>query len=180
VLIALALALAFVWRFRGRALLRIPAVLACGGMVAVFLSQSLPLRNHDEFKGSFELSAQISALSPGGTGIYLWDNGSCCNKSTKLLATAVWLQHGEVSVLLPSEVFRRQDVLKQYASTYPGQPVFVVSSGDTLPEGINPSVARKVLSVDKSLPMWDESDVVRPSTVQTVPLHFNVWKIGSA
>ncbi|MCW2600294.1 MAG: hypothetical protein JWM02_2123 [Frankiales bacterium] len=177
VLIALALALAFVWRFRGRALLRVPSLVACGGLVAVFLSQSLPLRSHDEFRGSFELSAQISALSPKPNGIYVWDSTACCNRPASLLATAVWLEHGELSVLLALDPTRRQAALRQYASTYPAQPLFLVSGGDALPAGVDPASARRVMSTTRNLPMWQESDTERPSHAVSLAVHVTVWRI---
>jgi hypothetical protein len=78
ILMALAIGVAWVLRVRGRPLLRIPAALTLAGLLAFFLSQSLPLRHHDEWKGSFALTQSLSDLSPGARGIYLWEPQHSC------------------------------------------------------------------------------------------------------
>ena len=55
-----------VWRFRGRAVLR--AARRCSPSsrcVGVFLSQSLPLRSHDEWKGSVAVAERLSGAVAG-------------------------------------------------------------------------------------------------------------------
>ncbi|MCA1720358.1 MAG: hypothetical protein LC779_04365 [Actinobacteria bacterium] len=179
VLVALALAFGFVWRYRGHAVLRIPSVLALGGLVAVFLSQSLPLRSHDEWKGSFAIAQQLSDLSPGAQGIYIWEHQQpCCNGPTQLFAIPVWLAHDEVSVLLPADPARRTEIIDEYAAAFPGRPMFLLADGGPMPTGIDPARVTPVAHIQARLPMWDESDLERPSASHEVPVDLRVWRLS--
>jgi hypothetical protein len=177
-LIALAIAVAFVLRIRGRAVLRVPALLTLAALVAVFLSQSLPLRQHDEWKGSFEVTQALSDLSPDGRGIYVWEpQQPCCAGPTQLFATPVWLAHGELSALLPIDVAARARILKLYASHFAGEPVFVVGDKPELPDGIDPATVEPVMMRRVELPMWDESDTRRPDAAHRVGVDISVWRV---
>nr|MDP9100979.1 hypothetical protein [Actinomycetota bacterium] len=102
ILMALTLAFAFVWRFRGRAPLRLAALMSVGALVWVYVSQSLPLRHHDEWGGSFGVTSRLVAESGPKHGIYFWNpDEPCCLGPMALFATPVWLQGGQLSVLLP-------------------------------------------------------------------------------
>jgi hypothetical protein len=178
-LVALALAVGFGWRSRGRVLVRLSAGLALAGLLAVFLSQSLPVRKHDEWRGSFQVSQQISDLSPGVRGIYVWEHPQpCCNGPTRLFSIPVWLAHDEESVLLPPEPERQMRVLDEYRAAFPDQPVFVVAGRGGLPKGIDPARVTPLLHVVTSLPMWDESDLMRPHGSHQVPVDLQVWRYG--
>ncbi len=177
-LIALALALAFVYRYRGRAVLRVPSVLVLAGLVVAFLFQSLPLRAHDEWKGSFAVSQRVSDLSPNAVGVYLWEQQPCCNGGTQLFATQVWLAHDELSVLLPSDANRRTEIIDRYTTAFRGQPMFVVAGKGGLPLGIDPSTVTPVTIIRASLPMWDESDVKRPDAAHQIPVELRVWRVN--
>jgi hypothetical protein len=179
-LVALALAVAFVWRFRGRAVLRVPSVLALAALVAVFLSQSWPLRGHDEWKGSFEITQRISDLSGDARGVYLWEPQPCCNGTTQLFATPVWLAHDELSALLPQAVERRAPLVAQYAAHFRGEPLFIVAGRNGLPEGVDPASVTPVAHLTGSLPMWDESDTERPSGAHRVPVDVRVWRVNGS
>jgi hypothetical protein len=179
-LIALAIGAAWVLRVRGRALLRIPAALALVGLVAVFLSQSLPLRRHDEWRGSFAVSQAIADLSPGVRGIYLWEPAGeqgCCAGPTRLFATPVWLAHGELSALLPVDPAARANIITTYAQHFRGQPLFIVGDKPEVPGGIDPATLEPVMSRHVDLPMWNESDAVRPSAAHDVPVDIAVWRV---
>jgi hypothetical protein len=179
-LMALAIAVACVIRLRGRALLRVPAVLALGGLLAVFLSQSLPLRRHDEWKGSFALTRQIADLSGGKSGIYLWEpqrEQGCCAGPTALFATPVWLVHDGLSASLPLDHTARNTILATYAKHFPGRPLFVVGDTPELPDGIDPATVEPVMTRHVELPMWDESDTERPAGAHQVPIDIAVWRL---
>jgi hypothetical protein len=178
VLVALALAFGFVWRYRGRAVLRIPSVLVLAGLVAVFLSQSLPTRSHDEWKGSLQIAQQVSDLSPGAQGIYVWEHQQpCCNGPTQLFAIPVWLAHGEVSVLLPADPALRTPILDEYQKAFPDRPMFVLADGGGLPTGIDPARVTPVAHITAQLPMWNESDVRRPTGTHDVPVDLLIWRL---
>jgi hypothetical protein len=184
VLLALAIAFFAVWRFRGRLVTAVPAGLALAGLTAFFLSQSLPLRAHDEWKGSFEVAERIAALSGEQAGIYLWEaDQGCCAGPTRLFATPVWLQHGQLSGLLASDSAMQVDgnarrtVLERTAERFPGRPLFVVADDGELPTGIDPATVQPVLDLRTTLPRWEESDLERPDEAQEVPVHVSVWRV---
>jgi hypothetical protein len=182
-LVALAIAFAVVWRYQGRLgrsrpVLRVPALLVLAGLVGVFLSQSLPLRGHDEWKGSVEVAARVSALSPGERGLYLWEpNQGCCTGPTQLFATPVWLAEGELSGLLPIDPAQRAPVIDVYRRTFPGAPVFVVGDKGSLPQGLDPAAVEPVDRVAYALPMWEESDLSRPDEAKVVRGELSVWRV---
>ena len=180
ILMALAIACAWVIRVRGRAVLRVPALIVLVGLVAVFLSQSLPVRRHDEWKGSFALTQQIADLSGDRSGLYLWEpqgEQGCCAGPTALFATPVWLVHDGLSALLPLDHARRNEILTAYAKRFPDKPLFVVGDTADLPEGIDPATVEPVLTRHVELPMWDESDTQRPAGAHQVPVDIAVWHV---
>ena len=183
ILVALALAFFLVWRFRGRLLTAVPAALALVGLLAFFLSQSLPLRAHDEWKGSFALSESIAELSGDRDGVYLWETDQgCCASVTQLLAVPVWLQHGGLSALLWSRAametgLSRDEQIARYAEEFPDRPLFVVGDNGELPDGIDPATVQPVLDRRTTLPMWEESDEERPDEAREVPVHVSVWRV---
>ncbi len=184
ILIALALAYFAVKRYRGRLLTVVPAALALAGLVAFFLGQTLPLRQHDEWRGSFAVSQRLSDLSGDKRGVYLWEfDQGCCAGVTRLFATPVWLQHDEVSALLPSDVSMaidgnaRSTVIDRYRERFAGQPIFIVADKGELPAGIDPASVEAVDRFDVILPMWEESDTQRPDEVKQIPLDISVWRV---
>lgn len=183
ILVALAIAFFLVWRFRGRLLTAVPAALALAGLLGFFLSQSLPLRGHDEWKGSFALSESIAELSGDRDGVYLWETDQgCCASVTQLLAVPVWLQHGGLSALLWSRAamdtgLSRDEQIARYAEQFPDRPLFVVGDNGELPEGIDPSTVEPVLDRRTTLPIWEESDDERPDEARDVPVHVSVWRV---
>lgn len=184
VLLALAIAFFVAWRYRGRLLTAVPAVAALAGMLAFFLSQSLPLRAHDEWKGSFEITEQIAALSGDREGVYLWEyDQGCCAGPTRLFATPVWLQHGQLSGLLASDEAMKIDgnarttVIELTAKRFPDRPLFVVADKGEVPVGIDPATLEPVLDVRTTLPMWEENDLARPDEAREIPVHVSVWRV---
>ena len=184
ILMALALAYFMVVRLRGRALLRLPAVAVLVALLAVFFSQSLPLRAHDEWQGSFEVSARIAALAGDQQGIFVWDaDQTCCANITSLFATPVWLQHGQVSALLPDNATfahdpaSRRTVLARYAQRFPHQPLFVIADRGGLPAGIDATTVTLAATITATLPFWQESDAERPHVEQKLPITVSVWRV---
>lgn len=177
-LVALALAAAVLWRHRGRALLRVPALAGLAALVAVFLHQSLPLRAHDEFAGSFTISQQIADLAQGRRAIYLWEpDEPCCLFPRALFSVPVWLQHDQVSGLLPPEPADRARLLATYRRAFPGAPIFVVARGGLLPAGVAAGSVRFLQRITTTLPWWQESDTERPDHANRLPVDLEVWQL---
>lgn len=184
ILVALALAYLAVRRYRGYLLTAVPAAVALVGLVGYFLTQSLPLRQHDEWRGSFAVSERIAALSGSRQGVYLWEyNQGCCANTTRLFATPLWLEHGEVSTLLPSDAAYqmnpdvRENLVERMTERFSGQPVFIVADAPELPAGIDPAQVRPVDRFAVKLPMWEESDVSRPNKVNQIDVQVSVWQV---
>jgi hypothetical protein len=177
ILMALALAFAFAWRYRGRRVLALPAVAVMVALTAAFLSQSLPLRTHDEWRGSFEVSERIARLSGERRGIYLWPRALCCATSTVLWAPEVWLTRGELSVLLTDVPAERAAYVRAYRGAFPDDPVFVVSDGPQQPKGLAGVDLREVDHLSGTLPMWEESDVERPDAPREIPYELRVYRV---
>jgi hypothetical protein len=175
VLIALALAVAVAWRGRWRWPVRLAGVAATGALLAVFLGQSLPLRHHHEFAGSFEITQRVSRLAGDRQGVYLWQSSGALSAAS-LFASPVWLQEGEISALLP----KRPDpgYVRSFVRGFPGQPVFVVSAGGQALAGYERLALHPVDRVRATLPFWAESDTSRPSRARVVPVDFTVWRVA--
>lgn len=182
ILLVLAIGVALVWRRRGWLPLRVPALLVSAGLLGAFLQQSLPLRRHDEFAGSFEVSAKLAALAGGRHGIFLWEpDGSCCHGATHLFPSTLWLQHGQGSTLLaPDDAATGQSpmtMIARYRQAFPDAPLFVVSGRGQLPTGVTADAVTQVADLNASLPVWDESDQTRPRAAHRVPVHVLVWQV---
>jgi hypothetical protein len=184
VLVALALAWLAVSRWRGRRVGLAPAAAGLAGLVAVFLSQSLPVRSHDEWRGSFALSREVAELSGDRPGVFLWElDQGCCTGPTRLLATPVWLQHGQLSGLLPGDAAlaadpdARRRTVERYAERFPAAALFVVADAGELPAGLDAAALDPVLDRRVRLPVWEESDVERPDEPVQVPVHVSVWRV---
>jgi hypothetical protein len=178
-LVALALAAVFAWRVRDRWLGAVPAVLGLGALLSVFLSQSLPLRAHDEWAGSFAVSQRIADLSGDDDGVYLWESDQgCCAGVTRLFATPVWLQHGQLSALLPRAGGQDPTTwVDAYAERFAGSALFVVADGEELPAGLDAARFERVLDLDTSLTVWEESDLERPDEAREIPVEVAVWRL---
>ncbi len=158
--------------------LRLVAAVSIVGLLAFYLSESWPLRDHDEFGGSFAISSRIADDAGGKQGVFLWQHGpSCCFYPDQLFGAAIWLGHDQISALLPPDNNAIAAYVRSFAEGFPGQPVFVVWDGPTKPD--IPGV--QVMAVDHvvdSLPFWEESDVYRPKKSITIPVDFVVYRVA--
>jgi hypothetical protein len=176
ILIAVALAAALAWKGRWRWPLRLAGAAAAAALLVVFLGQSLPLRPHHEFAGSFEITRRISRLAGDRQGVYLWQFPGWPSSPASLFASPTWLQEGEISALLP----RAADpgYVRTFVRGFPGQPVFLVTAGGQPPPGYERLALRAVDRVGATLPFWAESDISRPSKAGVVPVDFTVWRVA--
>jgi hypothetical protein len=178
VLVALAVAYGASSRFRGRRVLLVPSLLVPVALVAVYLGQSLPLRSHDEWHGSFGVAARLSALAGRERGVYLWEPGACCGNASMLFATPVWLERGELSVEMPRAAVEQADYVARYRAAFAGDPVFVVWDGtDPLPPGLLSLGLTAVDHLTGSLPMWEESNDHRPDRAKRVAYDMTVYRV---
>ncbi|HVA61294.1 MAG TPA: hypothetical protein VNG13_12285 [Mycobacteriales bacterium] len=181
-LIAVALGAALVWRGRRGRLLAIPALAVIGFLLVTYVDQSRPLRHHNEFAGSFQVSAEIAATAGTRTGVYLFEFPAafrgCCATPEYLFGGAVWLERNQYAALLPTDPAADGAAVRRVVSGMPSNPVFVVWSGTSEPSQINGVSLVRVRHITAELPMWEESYIHRPSRPRTpVLIDFTVWHV---
>jgi hypothetical protein len=183
VLIAVGLAAGLTWvavsaRWRwARWPVRAASAVIAGFLLIVFLSQSMPLRQHHEFAGSFELTRRVAQAAGGRQGVFLWQQQrqNRIFSPGGLLGGSLTGEEGQVSVFLPYQP--SLDYVHRFTAAFPGQPVFIMWAGDQPP----PTYARLGLEqVDRIaliMKMWMESDFQRPNDARDVVLDFSIWHI---
>ncbi len=156
--------------------LRVVAMVSIVSLLAFFLSESWPLRKHQEFGGSFAISSRIAADAGGKQGVFLWQRSpACCLYAESLFGAAIWLERGQVSVLLPDQAGLDAAYVEKFIKAFPGQPVFIIWHGQDKPEipGVELTPVDRVVT---SLPYWEESDIHRPKQATSVPVNFVVYR----
>jgi hypothetical protein len=155
--------------------LRLVAAVSIVGLLAFYLSESWPLRNHDEFGGSFAISTRIANDAGGKQGVFLWQNSPCCFYPEQLFGAAIWLGRGQISALLPGDKTLDAAYIRSFAKGFPGQQVFVVWHGQTEPDlpGVQLTPTDRV---DATLPFWEESDYYRPKKSVGIGVNFVVYR----
>lgn len=179
-MILIAVALAFAWGVTGR--LRLPARAASAALtvflLVVFAGQSLPLRHHREFLGSFQIVERAARASGGRQGVYLWQPQPGASAPGSLFASPIWLQQGEISALLPARP--SPAYVRSFVRGFPGQPVFVVVQGPKAPRGYGSLTFEQADHITGLMPVWQESVVTRPTRELMMPVDFSIWRVTSA
>jgi hypothetical protein len=156
--------------------LRLAAVASIVGLMSFYLSESWPLRSHDEYGGSFAITSRIAAQADGKQGVFLWQHPpSCCGYAEQLFGAAIWLERDQISALLPGQEAQDASYIQSFVKGFPGQPVFVVWHGQTTPDipGVRLTVADRIVA---TLPYWEESDLHRPKTSLNLPVSFVIYR----
>jgi len=183
ILIAVALAAGLTWavvsgRWRWtRWPVRAASAVVAGFLLVVFLSQSLPLRNHHEFAGSFEVTQRVAHAAAGRQGVFLWQQPAKNRIFSPggLLGGPLSAQEGQVSVWLP---YRPDPAyVQRFCAAFPDQPVFVLWEGDQPPPPYASLGLERVDRVVQVMRMWVESDTERPAGARDVGVDFSVWHI---
>jgi hypothetical protein len=175
-LIGVACAAAVGWRDRRRLLVALPALAVAGAVAVAGLVQDLPLARHREFDGSFAASARIASAAGGRQGVFVWGPRATYYDTTPLFAAPVWLQRGQLSVLLPPNGTRAD--LDRIGRAFPGQPVFVVTGALGLPPSLRPAGLHKVDSFRVRMPFWQESNTQRPAHDVGLTAKVDIWSVG--
>jgi len=142
-------------------------------MLVVFCTQSLPLRSHREFDGSFEITRKLAGAAGGKQGVFLIGRGP--GLGPMAFSVPLWLQEGQITVLL--RVQPDTGYVRSFQRGFPGQPVFLLTPGPNRPVGYDALDLRRVEHVTASMPMWDESDERRPDKAHQVPIDLSVWLV---
>ncbi|HST67960.1 MAG TPA: hypothetical protein VLM05_22510 [Mycobacteriales bacterium] len=179
VLIGVALAAIWMVKIRGRLRVGVPVALALVAFIgAVQLSQSLPLRSHDEWNGTYGIDRSLAALSGGQDGVWLWQQPSaCCAAPTQLFGAPIWLTEGQDSALLPRADKAIPGYVRQYAKVFADRPLFLVFE-TTAQVPLLPGLDRTVVArFAGTLPHWEESSTSRPDKALQVPYDFTVYRV---
>jgi hypothetical protein len=178
-LAAVALAFLAARRWRGRWLGPVAAVLLGGFVVGVQGHQSLPLRAHDEWGGTYGLTRQLAGLSGDRQGVYLWQRPLyCCAAPVSLFASPLWLVTGEQSVLLPARHSAVGGYVRSYVDHFPDQPVFLVYDHQDRPPVLPGLRVTPVARYHGGLAHWLESAASRPAVAQRIPYDFTVFRVA--
>jgi hypothetical protein len=177
----MAFGLAAIWALRHRWLPRVAgpagAALLTAFLVVIYLHQSLPLRQHDEWGGSYFVASDMAALGNGTQGVFLWQGEQyCCAAAPTLFAGPLWLEQQQISVLLPSKPAALPGYITAYLRHYPDQPVFLVYEKGAPPAmpGLRVTEVREFVG---GLPRWGESSITRPASALQIPYDFTVYRV---
>ncbi|MDQ6659113.1 MAG: glycosyltransferase family 39 protein, partial [Actinomycetota bacterium] len=144
-IIIMAVALGVVWTLRSTWLSWLGRSLSAAAVVALtwtYLSQSVPLRSHDEMAGSYNVTANMAALSGVQQGVFLWDpTGPCCGQPTLMFGGPLLAYQGQISVELPSNVASIGKYTAAYVKQFAARPLFVVFRGATLSAAVRKQLA---------------------------------------
>jgi len=175
ILMAVALAAALIWRFRGRRVLALPALAGAAALLGIYLHQSLHLRHHNEYAASFQVPPQLASVAGPADGVFLFGTTGCCITPEYIFGGALWLERGQDDALMPAT--SGDKYVREVAAAMPGHPVFVIWNGTAEPPlGSVGLVAAKHITA--ALPMWEESDAFRPNKDgPSVPVDFTIWRV---
>ena len=155
------------------------------GLTAFGVSESWPLRHHNENGGAVEVESELAALSGAQRGVYLWQRaGACCDAPYMLFGGPMMTVENESSALLPAGAFEPASV-KRYVDYFRDtqRPVFYVANGATPPPHIDGITATKVRELSGVLPHLEETYVSRPKNAHNYPYDVVVYRLtatGSA
>lgn len=158
--------------------LRLAALASVAGLVTFYLSESVPLRGHQEFGGSYAISARIAADAGGKQGVFLWQQPpGCCLYAEQLFGAAIWLEHNQISALMPGDPKSMAGYISEFQKGFPGQPVFLVWNGQAKPQIPNVVLTAKD-RIDTALPYWEETELHRPKKATSVKVSFVVYRVA--
>jgi hypothetical protein len=171
VLIALALAYALT---RRSVLVKLAGALLALSLVVEWAGMSLPLRDHDEMDGSWDLALAIADTAGDEQGLFLFPPGDGLYGIHRNAPGTVWFVFGQDAARIPTD----DDVgtIASYQQAFPDRAVFLVASGDDLPDGLPPDRFSKASTVTGDLVLWEESREHRPDEAVALPLGVTVWR----
>lgn len=173
VLLLAAIAVAWAMTHRHRAL-QLGGVAVLGFLLASFVVQSLPLREHQEMDGSWELAGDVAALAGNEQGVFLYPQPTD-DLYDPLANTpgAVWWIFDQVSNRLPARY--DVDLIEAHQAAFPRQPVFLVTTS-RLPERLPQGRFTLAGTVSHDLVVWEETAGHRPDEPERHPMTLRVWR----
>jgi hypothetical protein len=158
------------------------AVAAAIVALTVFnLSESWPLRSHNENGGSVEVEKQVAALAGDQRGVYLWEYSQyCCAAPWTLFGGPLLTITNQSSALLPAT--RVPQAVSRYVSHFApsGRPMFYVADRNNAPPAIPGVTSTKVAEFAGVLPHWAETFESRPKTTRDYPYSMTVYRLTAS
>jgi hypothetical protein len=156
------------------------AVAMIAGLTVFFLSESWPLRSHDENGGSLAVEQRIAALSGEQRGVFLWQRSDdCCDAPWQLFGGPLLATMGESSILLPNS--NERSAVAGYMAYFKGsgRPVFYVADKKAPPPSLPGVTSGEVLALRGVLPHWEETFTSRPKTRHNYPYQVTVYRLAA-
>jgi hypothetical protein len=147
-------------------------------VLAVQFRQSFVLRSHDEHAGSYGIATSVAAVSGNERGVFLWQKGPCCGAAHMLFGSPTWMLGHVDSAVLPTKPANWGGYLDSILKAAPTQPLFAVLNADTPPPDGTDLTFTSVQRFIGSIPVWEESNIVRPSHPQTFRFDFVVYRVS--
>jgi hypothetical protein len=173
ILMAIAIGWALTRRWK---LVRVAGAVVLATLLVGYARMSLPLRDHDEMAGSWDLSAAIAAPAGNRQGVFLFPEPSAdYNDVVRNSPAIVWFVFDQVAARLPDDY--DISVVDEYQRAFPGLPVFVVTPGEELPNELPPERVSKSGTVVGDVVLWEESLSERPDEAITTRWQVSVWRL---
>jgi hypothetical protein len=156
------------------------AAAVIAGLTVFFLSESWPLRSHDENTGSLAVEQRIAALSGEQRGVFLWQRSNyCCDAPWQLFGGPLLATMGESSILLPTSNAR--SAVADYVAYFKGsgRPVFYVADKKAPPPPLPGVTSGEVLALQGVLPHWEETSTSRPKKRHDYPYQVTVYRLAA-
>jgi hypothetical protein len=145
-------------------------------LIVEYAGMSLPLRDHDEMGGSWELSAAIAAQSGAEDGVFLFPQPQGGIYDVERNAPGiVWFVFDRVAARLPDGY--DISTIEEYQRAFPERPVYLVTPGDALPEDLPTGRFTKSGTVRGDVVAWEESRDERPDEPVTTRWGVSVWQL---
>ncbi len=153
------------------------------GLTTFYLSESWPLRSHNENGGSVEVEKQIAALAGDQRGVFLWQASKyCCDAPHQLFGGPLFTIVGQSSALMPRADDKVNAAVAKYVGYFKssGRPVFYVADRATPPPVVQGVTSTKVLRLVGALPHWQETWVSRPKAARDYPYDLTVYRLTTS
>lgn len=152
-------------------------------LLTTYLGQSLPLRDHAEFAGSYSFVKHIGAIAGGEPAVFLWEfPGGSILDPARTFAGALFLVDDQLSAFLPKEE-PNDPFLDEYLDHFgDDHAIYVITRGFDEPAGFDTSRLLLVDTLHVEMPIWDDSRTERPkesTASQGEPVWFDVsiWRV---
>jgi hypothetical protein len=176
--IMILIALALCWALTRRpVIVKLLGAIAALSLIVDYAHMSLPLRDHDEMAGSWDMAAAIAARAGEDQGVFLFPPDSNLYGINRNAPGVVWLVFDQVAARLPAN-YDIED-LEQYRDAFRDQPVFLVTPGAELPSQLPPQRFSSAGEVVGTLVVWEEARDQRPADDVEMPMGVTVWKLDA-